>query len=196
MSTDQTGTDVDADHNHTNPAYPVSCPTSSRCHLALFQPVYPPRSPTCSRSSRLSSCARIPCRARRGLRSSSLLRLLILSPFLILSCTGTDTRTGMSTSYEQIYSINYIFSFYRFVVPASPLNPYLIVASYVACLLHPTQMRILSFDNPRLASISDPARSTLIPLARTRTRVASRRFDSARRACVRYWYAGARVCSP
>ena len=39
------------------------------------------------------------------------------------------------------------------------LNPYWIVASYVACLLHPTQMRILSFDNPRLASISDPARS-------------------------------------
>ena len=56
-------------------------------------------------------------------------------------------------------TVRWDLSFYRFVLAHVLLNPYWIVASYVACLLHPTQMRILSFDNPRLASISDPARS-------------------------------------
>ena len=47
-------------------------------------------------------------------------------------------------------------------------------------VLHPTQMRILSFDNPRLASISDPARSIPSPVdvgppARARTITKPRR---------------------
>ena len=87
-----------------------------------FPACLPPRSPPRSRSSRPSSCARIPCRARRGLRSSFLLRLMIPSSFLILSCTGTGTHTGMSIPHEWIYSIYHLFSFYRFVLAHVPLK--------------------------------------------------------------------------
>ena len=78
-------------------AYLASYHTSSRCHLALFQPVYLLVALLVAHLV-VPRLARVYLAARRGPRSSSLPGSMIPSQFLILSCTGTGTHTGMSIS--------------------------------------------------------------------------------------------------
>ena len=110
-------------------SYLIPVPPSS------FPACLPPRSPPRSQSSRPSSCARttLPRAARRGPRSSSLPGSMIPSQFLILSCTGTGTHTGMSIPCIDLPTRSIIF--FRSIDSFWPRTPKSLLDRRLLCRL-------------------------------------------------------------